>query len=123
MRFSDLPVQLLYVKGVRSCALSRHQRGCLMPPQAAGPVSRSNGGGTRLEVVLLDGMIAIRESNNPASPVLSFKSSVWRKFLNSAKSGEFDHVGSARRTAKVSERALPSISSPQDQFVPPSLLG
>jgi hypothetical protein len=38
------------------------------------------------------GGVAVRDSKNPASPVLSFSRQEWLSFLDGLDRGEFDHV-------------------------------
>jgi hypothetical protein len=55
---------------------------------------RSNRGGPYpdncVEVAFVDGAIAVRDSKNPAGPVLLFTQSEWDAFVGGAKDGEFD---------------------------------
>jgi hypothetical protein len=52
--------------------------------------SGSNGGDC-VEVALnLPGVVAVRDSKDPAGPVLTFNRDAWRSFLDRVKSGEFD---------------------------------
>ncbi|MFC4589171.1 DUF397 domain-containing protein [Sphaerisporangium corydalis] len=41
-------------------------------------------------VAVTDGMVAVRDSKNPDSPVLLYTESEWQAFINGAKNGEFD---------------------------------
>ena len=43
-----------------------------------------------VEVAFVDGTIAVRDSKNPAGPVLVFTSAEWDAFVDGAKDGEFD---------------------------------
>ena len=43
-----------------------------------------------VEVAFVDGAIAVRQSNNPAGPVLLFTQGEWDAFVAGAKDGEFD---------------------------------
>jgi hypothetical protein len=43
-----------------------------------------------VEVAFVDEVIVVRDSKNPAGPVLLFTSSEWDAFVDGAKSGEFD---------------------------------
>lgn len=53
--------------------------------------SRSNGNGQCVEVArLAEGRIAVRNSKDPAGPVVTFTGSEWHAFLLGAKAGEFD---------------------------------
>lgn len=46
-----------------------------------------------VEVALLpDGGALVRDSKNPASPVLTFTGGEWDAFVRGAKDGEFDHL-------------------------------
>ncbi|MEV5414063.1 DUF397 domain-containing protein [Thermopolyspora sp. NPDC052614] len=50
--------------------------------------SRSGGdGGDCLEVTSLRDVIAVRDSKNPAGPMLFFSTAEWRTFLDSVRSG------------------------------------
>jgi hypothetical protein len=53
--------------------------------------SGSNGGsGSCVEVARnLPGIIAVRDSKNPAQPALTFPPSAWRTFLTATTAGEF----------------------------------
>ncbi|MGH4016775.1 MAG: DUF397 domain-containing protein [Pseudonocardiaceae bacterium] len=53
--------------------------------------SRSNGGvdGACVEVANLPHRIALRDSKDPAGPVLAFPRHEWRAFLSSARTGQF----------------------------------
>lgn len=53
--------------------------------------TRSNGNsGDCVEFAQADGMIGLRDSKDPAGPVLVFTSSEWAAFIAGAKLGEFD---------------------------------
>ena len=54
--------------------------------------SRSNGGvnGDCIEIAALPGRIALRDSKDPAGPVLTFPWSEWREFLSGIRTGQFD---------------------------------
>lgn len=43
-----------------------------------------------VEVAFLDGAIAVRNSRDPAGPVLMFTPGEWDAFVDGAKDGEFD---------------------------------
>jgi hypothetical protein len=43
-----------------------------------------------IEVALLDGRVAVRDSKDPAGPVLLFTPNEWEAFLAGARTGEFD---------------------------------
>jgi hypothetical protein len=59
--------------------------------------SRSSGDsdGNCVEVAIIDAAVLIRNSQDPAGPVLSFSYPEWRAFLAGARNGEFDLPGSA----------------------------
>jgi len=52
--------------------------------------SRSNGGGggACVEVAELSGRVAMRDSKDPAGPVLAFTPAEWRAFLDGMRGGE-----------------------------------
>lgn len=54
--------------------------------------TRSNGGGGNcVEASRLDeGGMAVRDSKDPAGPILFFASAEWEAFIGGAKDGEFD---------------------------------
>lgn len=52
--------------------------------------SNGNGGNNCVEVALLDGGAAVRDSKDPAGPVLMFDEEAWQEFLAAAQAGEFD---------------------------------
>ena len=43
-----------------------------------------------VEVAFVEGAIAVRDSKNPAGPVLVFTPAEWDAFVAGAKDGEFD---------------------------------
>jgi len=47
-------------------------------------------GGQCIEVALLDNQIAMRDSTDPAGPILDFDAQTWRAFVVSLRAGEFD---------------------------------
>ncbi|WP_214109311.1 DUF397 domain-containing protein [Acrocarpospora catenulata] len=50
-----------------------------------------NGGGNCVEVAAnLPGIVAVRDSKNPAGPALVFTPAEWVAFLDGVRSGEFD---------------------------------
>jgi Domain of unknown function (DUF397) len=54
--------------------------------------SRSNGGSEQtncVEVAKLPGQVAMRDSKDPAGPVLAFTRAGWRAFLSSVRIGTF----------------------------------
>jgi hypothetical protein len=52
--------------------------------------SRINDGGECVEVAQLPGRVAIRDSKDPAGPVLAFTPTEWRAFLGSVGASSFD---------------------------------
>lgn len=51
----------------------------------------SAGNGSCVEVALLaGGGVAVRDSKDPAGPMLRYTDPEWRAFLHGAKGGEFD---------------------------------
>lgn len=52
--------------------------------------SRSGGNGDCVETTVLTGAVAVRDSKNPAGPVLMFSTADWGSFLAGTKAGEFD---------------------------------
>jgi Domain of unknown function (DUF397). len=55
--------------------------------------SRSGGQGNCVEVAALPGgEVMVRDSKNPAGPVLSFTAAEWSAFLATTKGGRFDHL-------------------------------
>lgn len=48
--------------------------------------------GQCVELARAGGMIAIRDSKDPAGPVLMYTPAEWRAFLTGAKNGEFDDL-------------------------------
>lgn len=51
--------------------------------------SRSAGNGNCVEVATLPNGVALRDSKDPAGPVLMFGAPMWQDFMSSVKSGEF----------------------------------
>ena len=53
--------------------------------------SRSNGGGNGncVEVAELPGWVGLRDSKNPAGPVLAFSPDQWRAFVGGVRTGQF----------------------------------
>ncbi|MEV6950526.1 DUF397 domain-containing protein [Streptomyces sp. NPDC051183] len=51
--------------------------------------SSSRGGGD-VQIAFVEGFIAMRNSERPESPSLIFAPDEWRKFVLSARGGEFD---------------------------------
>jgi Domain of unknown function (DUF397) len=55
--------------------------------------SRSTGnGGSCVEARRHDGLIEVRNSNNPAAATVVFTAEEWDSFLFGAKNGEFDRL-------------------------------
>jgi Domain of unknown function (DUF397) len=52
----------------------------------------SVGNGACVELASMDGMVAIRDSKDPAGPVLRYTRAEWHAFLDGAKKGEFDDL-------------------------------
>ena len=53
--------------------------------------SRSGGGDNCVEVAsAADGAVGVRDSKNPAGPVLEFTPDEWRAFTGGVRDGEFD---------------------------------
>jgi hypothetical protein len=52
--------------------------------------SNGNGGNNCVEVAMLDTVVAVRDSKNPAGPALTFSPQGWAEFIASAKDGDFD---------------------------------
>ncbi len=52
----------------------------------------SVGNGACVELAPVDGMVAIRDSKDPAGPILRYTAAEWHAFLDGAKKGEFDHL-------------------------------
>lgn len=48
--------------------------------------------GQCVELARAGSMIAIRDSKNPAGPMLMYTAAEWRAFLDGAKHGEFDDL-------------------------------
>ena len=45
-----------------------------------------------VEVALVDGLVAVRDSKYPQGPVLVFTPAEWTAFLGGVRDGEFDHL-------------------------------
>jgi len=54
--------------------------------------SSTSEGGDCVEVATLADAIGVRDSKDPAGPVLRFSRSEWRAFLQGARNGEFDEL-------------------------------
>jgi hypothetical protein len=67
-----------------------------MSPELSGLAWRkaqaSVNNGQCVELARTGGLIAIRDSKNPAGPVLMYTPAEWRAFLTGAKNGEFDDL-------------------------------
>lgn len=53
---------------------------------------RSIGNGDCVEIATVDGQIAVRDSKDPAGPILRYRSSSWKSFLSEARRGSFDRL-------------------------------
>jgi hypothetical protein len=53
---------------------------------------RSVGDGACVELAPVNGMVAMRDSKDPDSPVLMYTAAEWHAFLHGAKAGEFDDL-------------------------------
>lgn len=52
--------------------------------------SRSGASNNCVEIALLsDGRVAMRDSKNPAGPVLTFTTTEWAAFIDGVRAGEF----------------------------------
>jgi len=54
--------------------------------------SKSCAGSNCVEVGAVEDSIAVRDSKNPAGPVLMYSLQEWRDFLAGAKNGDFDDL-------------------------------
>jgi hypothetical protein len=55
--------------------------------------SRSSGNGTCVAVARIGDTIGIKDTKDPASPVLEFRlTDEWPKFVQAVKDGEFDNL-------------------------------
>ena len=54
--------------------------------------SNGNGGGNCVEVDVRPGEVAVRDSKNPAGPVLSFDRRAWAEFLEFVGETDGSHV-------------------------------
>jgi hypothetical protein len=52
--------------------------------------SRSSASSACVEVAVLDGAVAVRDSKDPHGPVLVFGADEWAGFLAAVRRGEFD---------------------------------
>jgi predicted secreted Zn-dependent protease len=48
-------------------------------------------GGNCVEVAFVGDMIAVRDSKDPAGPVLGYTRAEWDAFIGGVRDGEFDH--------------------------------
>jgi hypothetical protein len=53
---------------------------------------RSIGNGDCVEIAPVSGTIAVRDSKDPAGPVLRYSADAWKAFLSEAGRGGFDRV-------------------------------
>jgi hypothetical protein len=51
---------------------------------------RSIGNGDCVEIAPVSGNIAVRDSKDPAGPVLRYSADAWKMFLSEAGQGDFD---------------------------------
>jgi hypothetical protein len=88
---------------VRQSSRTRHKAGYLsireqqvplagsdIPAAAWRKARKSVHNGACVEVAMLPGIVAVRDSKDPSGPVLSYEPAQWRAFLDSARSGAFD---------------------------------
>lgn len=54
---------------------------------------RSAGNGNCIEVAVLPGAMAVRDSKDPQGPVLQFNTVAWNGFISSVRAGAFDLTG------------------------------
>jgi hypothetical protein len=54
--------------------------------------SASLSNGACVEVAPTNGMVAVRDSKDPAGPMLMYTRTEWAAFLHGAKHGEFDDL-------------------------------
>lgn len=52
--------------------------------------TRSIGNGDCVEVAPANGQIAVRDSKDPAGPMLRYSAGNWQSFLSAARQGNFD---------------------------------
>ena len=50
------------------------------------------GNGDCVEIAPVSGTIAVRDSKDPAGPVLRYSADAWKAFLSEAGQGDFDQV-------------------------------
>ena len=53
---------------------------------------RSIANGDCVEIAPVSGTIAVRDSKDPAGPVLRYSTGAWKAFLSEAGQGDFDQV-------------------------------
>jgi len=53
--------------------------------------SRSAGNGACVEVAFTDDAVGVRDSKDPAGPVLWFGTDTWQEFVHSVRSGALGH--------------------------------
>lgn len=54
--------------------------------------SYSGGNGNCVEVAVVGGVTAVRDSKDPSGPVLVFGPGEWNAFLGGVRGGEFDRI-------------------------------
>jgi len=64
--------------------------GLAVPAVAWRKAQRSVGNGACVELAVLDGVVAVRDSKNPDGPILTYTAAEWHAFLDAAKKGKFD---------------------------------
>ena len=68
----------------------------LTDPERTNPVwrksQRSTSNGDCVEVASVVGKVALRDSKDPAGPMLVYTPDEWSAFLDGAKKGEFDDL-------------------------------
>jgi len=62
------------------------------PQQLAWRITSFSSNGNCVEVAPVDGMVAMRNSQDRSGTVLLYTASEWRAFLLGAKAGEFDDL-------------------------------
>ena len=61
-----------------------------VPAAAWRKAQMSVNNGACVEVAMLPGIVAVRDSKNPSDPVLAYETAQWRAFLDGARDGAFD---------------------------------
>lgn len=51
--------------------------------------TRSGSSGNCVEVANLPGLVALRDSKDPAGPILIFTPTAWKTFISGVKAGDF----------------------------------